>query len=116
MSSVIQMSAGAGRPERPSRKCPERECPLLATIPRGALLPAGSQFLLVAGRCVSSEREANSAVRVECPCMAMGQAAGAMAALSARTGTDPEKLPIGDVLALLREHGAIVPGEQGSLS
>jgi hypothetical protein len=88
----------------------------LPTIPRGALLPAGSQFLLVAGRCVASDREANSAVRVECPCMAMGQAAGAMAALSARTGTDPEKLAIGDVLALLREHGAIVPGEQGSLS
>ncbi|MCF7855188.1 MAG: FAD-dependent oxidoreductase [Candidatus Pacebacteria bacterium] len=83
----------------------------LPTIPRGALLPAGSQFMLVAGRCLASDREANSALRVECPCMAMGQAAGAMAALSARTGIDPEMLPIGDVLALLQEYGAIVPGD-----
>jgi len=84
----------------------------LPSIPRGALLPAGSQFILVAGRCVASDREANSALRVECPCMAMGQAAGAMAALSARTGLDPEKLPIDDVLALLRKYGAIVPGDK----
>lgn len=84
---------------------------VLPTIPRGALLPAGSQFMLVAGRCVASDREANSALRVECPCMAMGQAAGAMAALSARTGIDPEMLQINDVLVLLREHGAIVPGD-----
>ena len=44
--------------------------------------------------------------------MAMGQAAGAMAALSARTGIDPEDLPLEDLFALLREHGAIVPGEE----
>lgn len=84
---------------------------VLPTIPRGAMLPAGSRFLIAAGRCVSSDREANSAVRVECPCMAMGQAAGAMAALSARTGLDPEELPLDDIRALLREHGAIVPGD-----
>lgn len=84
---------------------------VLPTIPRGALLPAGSRFLLVAGRCLASDREANSALRVECPCMAMGQAAGAMAALSARTGVDPEALPLADVHALLRQHGAIVPGD-----
>ncbi len=84
----------------------------LPTIPRGALLPADSQFMLVTGRCVASDREANSALRVECPCMAMGQAAGVMAALSVRTGVDPEELPIKDVRAMLREYGAIVPGDQ----
>jgi glycine/D-amino acid oxidase-like deaminating enzyme len=83
---------------------------VLPTIPRAALLPAGSQFLIVAGRTVSSDREANSGLRVECPCMAMGQAAGAMAALSAKTGLDPEKLPLKDIRALLRKHGAVVPG------
>jgi len=85
---------------------------VLPTIPRGALLPAGSRFLIAAGRCVSSDRLANSALRVECPCMAMGQAAGAMAALSARTGLDPEALALEDVRDLLREHGAIVPEMQ----
>ncbi|MFW6152428.1 MAG: FAD-dependent oxidoreductase [Verrucomicrobiota bacterium] len=82
---------------------------VLPTIPRCALLPAGSRRLLVAGRCLSSDREANSALRVECPCMAMGQAAGGMAALSARTGMDPEDLPIEDVRGMLRKHNAIVP-------
>ena len=84
---------------------------VLPTIPRGAMLPLGSGFLIVAGRCIASDRETNSAVRVECPCMAMGQAAGAMAALSARTGVDPEELPMVDVHALLREHDAVVPGD-----
>jgi hypothetical protein len=84
---------------------------VLPTIPRGSLLPAGSRFLIVAGRCLASDREANAALRVECPCMAMGQAAGAMAALSARSGTDPEELALDDIRALLREHGAVVPGD-----
>lgn len=84
---------------------------VLPTIPRGALLPASSRFLIVAGRCLSSDHEAHSGLRVESPCMAMGQAAGAMAALSARTGIDPEALPLDDIYTLLRAHGAIVPGD-----
>jgi hypothetical protein len=84
---------------------------VLPTIPRGAMLPAGSRFFIVAGRCIASDRDANSALRVECPCMAMGQAAGAMAALSAKTGRDPEKLPMKDVYKILRKHRAIIPGD-----
>jgi len=84
---------------------------VVPTIPRGAMLPAGSRFLLVAGRCISGDKEAHSAYRVEAPCMATGQAAGAMAALSAQTGADPEDLPIPDVHAMLRQNGAIVPGD-----
>ncbi|MFW6457288.1 MAG: FAD-dependent oxidoreductase [Planctomycetota bacterium] len=84
---------------------------LCKTYAEAALLPEKSQFLLVAGRCLAAEREANSALRVECPCMAMGQAAGAMAALSARTGRDPEDVPIDDIHCLLRKHRAIVPGD-----
>ncbi|MDT8390715.1 MAG: FAD-dependent oxidoreductase [Lentisphaeria bacterium] len=79
------------------------------SVPRGALLPVGSRNLLVAGRCVSSDRLANSALRVQASCMAMGQAAGAMAALSARANRDPEDLPMTDIRKLLREHAAIVP-------
>jgi hypothetical protein len=96
---------GRGINYRPLKK------PVLPTIPRGALLPADSRFLIVAGRCVASDHEANSALRVQAPCMAMGQAAGAMAALSARTGCDPEALSIAEIHALLRAHQAIVPGE-----
>lgn len=100
--------------EHCSDGAPGRYTPLapgtLPTIPRGALLPERSRFLIVAGRCLSCERSAHAGLRVECPCMAMGQAAGAMAALSARSGVDPEDLPLADIYKLLREHAAIVPG------
>ncbi|MHB9025884.1 MAG: FAD-dependent oxidoreductase [Armatimonadota bacterium] len=85
---------------------------VVPTVPRGALLPAGSRNLLVAGRCLASDRLANSALRVQAPCMAMGQAAGAMAALAAQTGTEVESLPLADIHALLRAHGAIIPVER----
>ena len=79
------------------------------TVPFGALIPRGSQRLLVAGRSVSSDRLANSALRVEASCMAMGQVAGAAAALGALRGIPSRAVPIEDIRSLLREHGAIVP-------
>ncbi len=80
------------------------------TVPLGALRPKGSRNLLVAGRSVSSDRLANSALRVQASCMAMGQAAGAAAALAARSGTTPGSVPLGEIRSLLAEHAAIVPG------
>ena len=79
------------------------------TIPRGSMLPAGSTNVIVAGRCISSDRLANSALRTQSTCMATGQAAGAIATLAARTHTAAGKLPMSDIHALLKEHGAIVP-------
>jgi hypothetical protein len=43
--------------------------------------------------------------------MAMGQAAGAMAALSARTDTDPEDLSMDDIYTELKNQGAVIPGD-----
>lgn len=82
---------------------------VVPTVPRGALLPEGSRNFLVAGRCLSSDRLANSALRVQATCMATGQAAGAMAALSASQALDPEDIPVVSVHALLRKYGAIIP-------
>jgi hypothetical protein len=81
----------------------------VATIPLGALIPKASRNLLVAGRCVSSDRLANSALRVQASCMAMGQAAGAAAALAARMRTTPAEVPLGEIRKLLRRFGAITP-------
>jgi hypothetical protein len=83
--------------------------PRVPTVPLGALVPRGSRRLLVAGRCVSSDRLANSALRVEASCMAMGQAVGAAAALGAQQGVPSHEVPVGKIRALLREHDAIVP-------
>ena len=79
------------------------------TIPLGALIPLSSRDLMVAGRCISSDRQANSALRVQASCMAMGQAAGVTSALAAKMGVTPAKVPLADVLKTLREHAALTP-------
>jgi hypothetical protein len=59
---------------------------------------------------VSSDRLANSALRVQASCMAMGQAAGATAALAARSETTPRQVPLAEIRSTLAKHGAVVPG------
>lgn len=81
------------------------------TIPRGAMLPRGSEGLVVAGRSICGDQEANSAYRVQASCMAMGQAAGVMGALASRSGTNIASLPIDTVRDVLRSEGAIAPGD-----
>lgn len=87
------------------------------SIPLSALTVSGISDLYVAGRCASGDRLANSAYRVKASCMAMGQAAGAAAALACGNrgsgghfgntrGIDFERLK-----AILAEHGAILPTE-----
>ncbi len=84
---------------------------VVATIPMRALIPRGSKNLLVAGRCLSSDRGANSALRVQAPCMGMGQAAAVAAVLASRSGKTPAEVPMEDIQQLLEEHGAIVPAQ-----
>ncbi|ACQ81916.1 membrane protein [Beutenbergia cavernae DSM 12333] len=81
------------------------------TIPRRALVPRDSHRLLVAGRAISGDQEASSAYRVQASSMAMGQAAGAIAARASATETDVLDVPIDVVHTDLRAHGAIVPGD-----
>ena len=82
------------------------------TIPLSALAPKGGKNILVAGRCVSSDRLANSGLRVQAACMAMGQAAGAAAALAAEKGVTPLQVPLPKIHQLLMKHGAIIPTNQ----
>ena len=82
---------------------------IVPTIPLRALIPKDSRNIMVAGRCVSSDRYANGGLRVQASCMAMGQATGAAAVLAAKNGTTPLKLPLSEIHNLLREHGAIIP-------
>ncbi|MCC7491879.1 MAG: FAD-dependent oxidoreductase [Fimbriimonadaceae bacterium] len=82
---------------------------VVPTIPRAAMIPLGSQGFLAPGRHLSSDRLANSALRVQASCMAMGQAAGALAALAVRQGGEPGDQDLAAVRQLLSDHGAIVP-------
>jgi hypothetical protein len=80
------------------------------TVPLSAMAPPGRDRILAAGRCVSSDRRAHSALRIQATCMAMGQAAGAAAALATRTQTVSAEVPIDRLGEVLAENGAILPG------
>jgi hypothetical protein len=82
-------------------------------MPYRCLIPRGIKGLLMAGRCVSGSREAQSSFRVMGTCMAMGQAAGTAAALAVRTRIDPDSLDSQVLRNRLLTVGAIVdtPGE-----
>ena len=78
-------------------------------VPLRALIPQGSCFMLSAGRCIASERKANSALRVQATCMATAQAAGAAAVISLQDAVAVGKVDIEKVRTLLLRHKAILP-------
>jgi glycine/D-amino acid oxidase-like deaminating enzyme len=84
---------------------------IVATIPLGAMLPVGSDHMVVAGRIISGDQEANSAYRIQASSMATGQAAGAAAALSVDLGCAIADVPLERLRTTLRRNGAIVPPE-----
>lgn len=79
------------------------------TIPLGAQLPRGSRGLIAGGRCASGDQEASSAYRVQASAMAMGQVAGAAAALAASSRCELREVPRDAIRNLLLCHKAIVP-------
>ncbi len=61
-------------------------------IPYRCLVPVSTDSLLVAGRNISTDVEAQSGIRLILTCFNMGQAAGTAAALSLEQGIQPRKL------------------------
>ena len=82
---------------------------VVPSIPAGALVPVGSSNLLAAGRIISSDRMANSALRIQATCMATGQAAGAWAALAVRENKNTCDITHQMICDELVKAGAIVP-------
>ena len=70
-------------------------------IPYRSLIAKNTENLLVAGRCISAEREVLAAVRVIPPCMAMGEAAGKAAARAVKTNTSIRNI---DAVSLSKEQ------------
>ena len=77
-------------------------------IPFRCLVPVGVRNLLVAGKTISAESDTAGSFRVMPAAMALGQAAGAAAALAKRDGILPRDVPASELRALLRAHGALV--------
>ena len=77
-------------------------------VPYRCLIPEDSMNLLVAGRCVSTTGKALGSVRLMACCMAMGQAAGSAAALSAQQNIQPGDLSTEQLRARLVKDDAIL--------
>lgn len=70
-------------------------------VPYRSLVVRGFSNLWVAGRCLSADFVAQSAVRIQPVCRSMGAAAGAAAALCARSGLSAQSLRYPDLAAWL---------------
>ena len=77
-------------------------------IPYGCLVPKAVEGLLVAGRCISSEQQPYESHRAMAPVMAIGQAAGAAAALCAARGARPRDADVPELRRRLMEQRAVV--------
>jgi len=75
-------------------------------IPYRCLVPRRIEGLLVAGRSISSEQQPYESHRAMVPILAIGQAAGAAAALCCRTGASPRQLDVSALQQCLIGQGA----------
>ena len=81
---------------------------VLTRIPYRCLVPLGSDSLLVAGRCISTTREAFASIRVSATVMAIGQGAGTAAALAAQAQISVRDVRIDQVQDRLKSQGAVI--------
>jgi hypothetical protein len=73
------------------------------------MIPKGAVNFMAAGRIVSSDRPANSCLRIQASCMATGQAAAANAVCALQEKAAVGTVPVTMVKNILKQHGAIVP-------
>jgi hypothetical protein len=83
-------------------------------IPYRVLTPKRLKNVLVAGRCVSTDRNMQASIRVMPGCYITGQAAGVAAAMSIQGGGDTRSISIEDLQARLKAMGAYLPNLEGA--
>jgi hypothetical protein len=81
-------------------------------LPYRMLTPEGLDNLLVAGRCASMTHDGQSAARVSGACFAMGEAAGAAAALALDGNAVPRDIAVDRLQHQLRHQGAFIGLDQ----
>ena len=74
-----------------------------------AMICSDFQNLMMAGRCISTDRETNSAIRVKASCMAMGEVVGTAATLACKNSRIPCEVDMWELKQQLHKQGAIVP-------
>lgn len=77
-------------------------------IPYRSLVPVSFSNVLVAGRCIGTDRQMQASVRVMPGCFITGQAAGTAASLACETG-DVRQVDTAELQAALKMIGAYLP-------
>ena len=79
-----------------------------AYVPYRSLIAPEYPNLLVAGRCISTDRQALASLRVMASCMGTGQAAGAAAAQCIAHNQNVHQIDSAELVKTVRELGAII--------
>jgi hypothetical protein len=77
-------------------------------IPYRCLIPKDCANLLVAGRCISSDHEAQASYRIMPFCAELGQAAGAAVSIAGNTGKNLRDIDVSRLQAILRREGFVI--------
>ncbi len=77
-------------------------------IPYRSIVPLDVTNLLLAGRCISTTHEAQATTRLTPSCMALGQAAGAAAALAVKHNCHAIDVPVAELQQVLLEGNAVL--------
>jgi hypothetical protein len=81
-------------------------------IPMRCMMPRDIEGVIVTGRAISATHEANGGARHMATAMALGHAAGVMAAISSRGAHSTLSIPASLVRATLREQGAAITADE----
>ncbi len=77
-------------------------------IPYRSLVPQKIDNLLVAGRCISADHEAQASVRIMPIVCCLGEAAGVAASVAHKNGTTTKDADISEIQKILVENGAVI--------
>jgi ribulose 1,5-bisphosphate synthetase/thiazole synthase len=77
-------------------------------IPFRAMLPKGVKNVIVAGRSISADYNAQGSVRSQAACMVTGQAAGTAAALAVRGNIEPREIDVAKLQTVLKSQDQVI--------
>ena len=81
-------------------------------IPYRCLTPKSLTNVLMAGRCISTDRTINGSIRVMACCLNTGEAAGMAAGLAAKGARDVHKVDTCKLRQKLKDYGAYLPDNE----
>jgi hypothetical protein len=78
-------------------------------VPYRCLTPKDLKNVLVAGRCISTDRQANGSIRIMACCLNTGEAAGIAAAMAASAARNVHAVDTHELRKRLKQYGAYLP-------